>query len=290
MAITVPSGCYRQPSEQEGIDASGNKTFAYILKGGYNELQTLLGTLDNGDEIVSGWVMSTANLVRSPGGTGVLTINCVPKDTSTDDQSGETSQKALDETWTLRSVRNDMSILAYCGTGNGTACRDWIEAWQKEPDGKLASQNSFTQSDGTIFVIDVASEDSSVQNRALSTIDVIEKIRKGIDSVMRFYPMLTKTTTYTTPPATVYNKLAFIDTPTVGSTATTEKLRKPGNLSTIISAHSWLKCQDDCALTGDGKYQRIESWMGILSSDGGWDVNLYGSTNRWPMPYVHANS
>lgn len=292
MAIAIPSGCWRQPGEQEGVDANGNKTLAYILKGGYNSLKTLLGTLAAGDEIISGWVMSTASLARSPGDTGVLTINCVPQDTVEAETEGdEPVQKALDETWTLRSVRNDMSILAYCGTGANTACRDWIEAWQKEPDGKLASQNSFSKSDGTVFVIDPASSDSSIQNRALSTIDVIEKIRKGIDSVMRFYPMLTKTSTYTTPPKTIYENLAKIDTPAIGTSATVEKIRKPGNLSSIISAHTWLKCQDDCALTGDGKYQRIESWMGILSADGGWDVNLYGTGNdRWPMPYIHANS
>lgn len=289
MAITIPSGCYRQPSEREAVDANGNKTFEYVLKGGYSALETLLHGLSKGDEIVSGWVMSSAILATAPGDTGVLTINCTPNDTTgAGTEQSPTVQKALDELWTLRSVRNDMSILAYCGGGNNQPVREWIEAWQKEPDGRLASQNSFTRADGSVFVIDVASPDSTVQNRATSTIDVIGKIRKGIDSVMRFYPMLTKTTTFSTPPATVYENLAYIDTPTVGTTATTEKLQKPGNLSTIISSHTWLKCQDDCAATADGKYQRIESWMGILSSNGGWDENLYGSgSTRWPMPYAH---
>lgn len=290
MAITIPDGCYRQPTEQEGVDTSGNKTNAIVLKGAYNALQTLKDGLNIGDEIVSGWVMSTANLARSPGDTGILTINCAPQDTSgSGTEADPTVQKALDELWTLRSVRNDMSILAYCGGGPNHPCREWIEAWQKEPDGRLASLNSFTRADGSVFVIDVASPDSTVQNRATSTIDVIGKIRKGIDSVMRFYPMLTKTTTFSTPPATVYENLAYIDTPTVGTTATTARLRKPGNLSTIISGHVWLKCQDDCALTADGKHQRIESWMGILASEGGWDENLYGAVanGRWPMPYAH---
>jgi len=290
MAITVPEGCHRQPTEQEGVDANGNKTFSYILKGTYSALETLLHSLDNGDEIESGWVMSNANLVKGPGGSGTLTINCTPNDTTgAGTEQSPTVQKALDELWTLRSVRNDRSILAYCGSGPNHPCREWIEAWQKEPDGRLASQNSFTRADGSVFVINVASEDSAVQNRAVSTIDLLSKIRKGIDSVMRFYPMLTKTTTFSTPPAAVYENLAYIDTPTVGTTATTARLRKPGNLSAIISGHVWLKCQDDCALTADGKHQRIESWMGILASEGGWDENLYGAVadGRWPMPYAH---
>ena len=291
MAITVPTGCYRQPTESQGKDTEGNKTFQYVLKGPHLTLETLLDTLDKGDEIVPGWLMQAAQLSRNPGDLGTLTITCTEDDSVTDDETQQTSQIALDETWSLRSVRNDMSILAYCGSGQGTPCREWIEAWQKEPDGKLAAHNQFRLADDTVFTIDVASEDSATQNRALSTLDLIEKIRKGIDSVMRFYPMLTKTTTYANPPAKVYENLAHIDTPAVGTTATTKNLKKPGNLDAIIGAHAWLKCQDDCTQTGDGKYQRVESWMGILSADGGWDVNLYGGTgDRWPMPYIHSGS
>ena len=84
----------------------------------------------------------------------------------------------------------------------------------------------------------------------------------------------------------------MIDTPAVGTTEESAKIEKPGNLADIIAAHVWLKCQDDCVLTGDGKYQRIESWMGVLSKDGGWDENLYGNEtmNRWPMPYHHTQN
>lgn len=299
MAITIPTGCYRQPSETAGKDSNGNNTFSYVLKGPYSELETLLNGLEKGDEVISGWLMSSANLARNPGNTGTLTIICAADDAEEGGSSSSgCSTKALKEVWSLKSVRNDVSIFAYCGPSpGGNPQRAIIEAWQKEPDGELANNYSYTKPDGSIFEID---NDIYPATRAL-----IEKIKKGTDAVMRFYPMLTRTRTYSKPPATVYENLAMIDVPTIGSTADfeeedettgnvstrqadTAKLEKPGNLEQIIADHVWLKCQDDCAKTADGKHTRTESWMGILSTDGGWDENLYGKENRWPMPYLHG--
>lgn len=294
--IVIPEGCYRQPTESEGKDSNGNPTFSYVLKGPYGSLSTLLSNLKKGDKVIQGWVMSTGSLIRNPGELGTLTITCAydanASDVGTDDENKETSDKALDETWTLKSVRNDVSILAYCGHGADTPCREWIEAWQKEPDGKIAALPGFTRSDGSIFIINEGSTDSTEQSKAVASIDLIQKIKAGIESVMRFYPQLTRTRTYDKPPTTVYQRLAMIDTPAVGTTEESAKIEKPGNLADIIAAHVWLKCQDDCVLTGDGKYQRIESWMGVLSKDGGWDENLYGNEtmNRWPMPYHHTQN
>ena len=305
MAINIPSGCYRQPTETVGTDANGSETFAYVLKGPYSTLENLRKTLRPGMVIVNGWVMSSDHLARNPGNTGTLTITCA-KDADESDETvpTENATKALDETWTLRSVRNDVSILAYCGPGDDNPCREWIEAWQKEPDGELARHPGFTKPDGTVFKF--GGGDQQDANRATATRDLLAKIRKGIESVMRFYPQLTRTRTYSKPPARVYENLSTIDKPSVGSEAdfavtdeqgnettipaNTNRLKKPGNLDEIIDAHSWLKCQDDCVETGDGKFQRIESWIGVVKSDGGWDENLYGDAtmNRWEMPYSHV--
>lgn len=285
MAITIPSGCYRQPNEAEGVDAQGNETFSYVLKGPYGALQTLSNGLDKGDEIISGWLAQSWQLARNPGDTGTLTITCTPDDEETDDSGSEPviSQVALEETWQLKSCRNDVSILAYCGRGESNPSREFIEAWAKEPDGELAAAGFYRKPDGTIFPPD---DGSWTSTRWTASLEVIEKMRKGIESVMRFYPMLVKTRVYSKPPATVYENLAYIDTPTISGTS--KKFEAPGNLSQIISSHEWLKCQDDCAKRADGKHERIEAWIGVLQTDGGWDQNLYGSTNRWPMPYSHT--
>lgn len=300
MAVTIPSGCYRQPTETTGVDNDGNRTLDYVLKGPYTSLETILKGLDAGDKVVKGWVMSSASLARNPGDLGTLTISCAPDpdDDDSSESSSQTSSKALKEVWTLRSVRNDVSILAYCGPSpSGNPQRALIEAWQKEPDGELANDFKYTKPDGSVFEID--------NEHYKATRDLIQKIRKGCESVMRFYPQLTRTRTYSKPPSKVYENLSMIDVPKIGSAtdfeeedeetggtktkkADTQRLLKPGNLGTIISDHVWLKCQDDCSQQSDGKFNRVESWIGILSADGGWDENLYGadSSKRWPMPYL----
>lgn len=285
MAITIPTGCYRQMNETEGVDANGNETFAYVLKGPHGALKTLMDTLDPGDEVITGWVAQSWQLAHNPGDTGTLTITCVPTDSVTSGEGAEqtTSQVALEETWQLKSCRNDVSILGYCGTGNSNPSREHIEAWAKEPDGELAAADSYRKPDGTVFPPD---DGSGTDTRWTASLEVIAKMRKGIESVMRFYPMLIKTRVYSTPPATVYENLAYIDTP--ASTGSSKKHEAPGNLAAIIAANEWLKCQDDCAKRADGKFERIEAWIGCPAAQGGWDQNLYGSTNRWPMPYSHT--
>lgn len=296
MAVAIPAGCYRQPTESEGRGAGGEDAFAYVLKGPYTALETLLRSLSRGEEIVEGWLMAGANLARNPGDTGTLTITCAVdnEDAGASGTPSEYATKALNEVWSLRSVRNDVSVMAYCGPSPGAnPLREIIEAWQKEPDGELANQTCYRRADGSVF---------SIANGEMpATVALIEKIRRGIDSVMRFYPQLTRT--YSRPPARVYENLATIDVPTVGSTtdfevtdggttttkkADTSRLEKPGNLGQIITDHEWLKCQDDTGKTPDGKFSRVESWIGVPKTDGGWDVNLYGRPpDRWAMPYQH---
>ncbi len=296
MAISLPSGCYYQIGEAAGLTAEDIRTRTIPIKGGYSSLDSLLASLSPGAEIIEGWLLVSGNLTRQPGDTGLLTLTCAPADLTTDPETDETTQVALSETWTLKAVRNDMSILAYCGTASGNPSRAWVEAWQKEPDGKLAENYTFTQTDGTPFNIQEqeGSGDSSTQLKAVATVELIDKLKKGIDSVMRFYPMLTKTRVYSTPPSAIYENLASIDTPTIGTASTSTVVKQPGNLSTIISGHQWLKCQDDCQLMADGKFQRIESWIGLPranQNDSPWDQNLYGTDNtRWGVPYVHQGS
>lgn len=283
MAITIPDKCYRQKDESLGVDSNGGKTFEYILKGPYQTLKTLMNSLSVGEFIEGDWQADSWELSRNPGNIGTLTINCrLGLEGSGGEGGGNSEEKyatvAEDETWTLKSVRNDMSILAYCGESGVNPSREDIEAWQKEPDGTLAKELKYTKSDGTVHEIQSES----------ATAVLIGKIRKGIDSVMRFYPMLTKTRMYLEMPANVYENLATIDTPSVSSPQQAKRRKKPGNLDKIIAAHTWLKCQDDLAKLPDGKYQQIESWMGILATqngESGWDENLYGTgEKRWEMP------
>ena len=145
-----------------------------------------------------------------------------------------------------------------------------LELWQKEADADLADANQFHRT-GT------ETDTLNSQEQAIA-----DKIRKGVESVIRFYPVLTCTSTWSRIPRTFMEHLGYVDSPAAPAADETDA---PANLASVVSSHSWLKVQDDVSETGDGKWQRTESWMGIPKADGaaGWDADLYGAS-RWPMP------
>lgn len=265
MAVTIPSSAYKQVRERLGEDSQANKSFSLQYKGpSYSDLKTASASFVRGDVVETGWLLDSWVLEGVPSGGGLLTLNCMPAETT---GTGGTPQ-ALRAVWTCKSVRNDVSILAYCG---GAARRVAIELWMKETDAELAENNSYHASEDVTDVLNS------------QEIEIANKIRKGIDSVIRFYPVLTCKSTWSRIPSSFLTKLGYIDNPAAPAA---DETIAPNNLSTIISAHSWLKVQDDVDETGDSRYQRVESWMGI---DGTWDADLYGA-NRWPMPLQSAAS
>ena len=296
--ITIPTTATEQPTQQQNLTEQGDRTYSRAFKDAYDTCEAWLNALSNGDTLGER-ILKSANLSRANGDMGVITLNLAPSDTVTEGEGEEETedQIALDETWTIKAVRNDMSLLAYCGKSPSEAHRPDIEAWLKEPDGTVAAQMEYTKPDGTTQTLSDASK------------MIAEKFLAGHDSVMRFYPMLTKKRTYSTEPATVYENLACIDTPTVssiyepdpppaqgGGTAQSpapgtraKKVKAPGNINSIISGHQWLKCQDDVDQTQDGKFVRTESWIGAKNGEQQWDENFYGTTNRWPMPLQSGN-
>ena len=166
--------------------------------------------------------------------------------------------------------------MAYCGSGENEPNRALIEAWMKEPDGELAKKHQFKKPDGEIVQL---TDDAA-------TMDLVQKIEKGIEAVIRFYPVVTRTRTYADCPPACLENIGFIDTPP----APAGTAKKPTGIGAAVNAHQWLKVQDDAQEQTDGKWTRTESWMGIARSDSTdnspWDADLYGA-NRWPMPYNH---
>lgn len=257
MAVTIPNTATEQVEQTQGLSQTGG-TWSRSWKDAYSALKAAADAIAIGDTYDGGVVTNVA-LRRVPGDYGVLTLTLTKDDTS----SGQSpTQTALKVVWTCKSVRNDMSILAYCG---GAASRVALELWMKETDADLADANTFHKNE-------VETDTLNSQEIAIAN-----KIRKGIDSVVRFYPVLTCTSTWSRIPSSFLHKNGYKDTPGAPSA---DETHAPSNLSTVISAYDWLKAQDDVVETGDGKFQRVESWMGI---DGTWDDDLYGSS-RWAMP------
>ena len=268
MALTPPSGCERQPTESQGMDDSGLLVYNLIWKGDYDTLKTWAeGQINAGVEIVDGLYAQTWQLDRTPGNTGLLTVACKEFTVSV----GAIAPKLLKEKWELRSVRNDVSIFGYCGDSSSTAQRAELEAWMKEPDGKLAAAFKYANAVGK----EVALEND--------TLRVAKKIAAGKEAVVRFYAALVRTRTYDTCPPACLENLARIDTPpSPGASA-----KAPNGIASAISARQWLKMQDDAIELPDGKWNRIEAWWGILLTEDAnsspWDQDFYGD-NPWTMP------
>ena len=270
MAVVIPQSALKQVQHRLSMDAEANRGHLIQYKDtSFDDLKTAAASFARGDVVETGWLLDSWTLEGVPGGGGMLTLQCIPAAGTGGGTSGSTALRAV---WTCKSVRNDVSILAYCG---GAASRVNLELWMKETDAAVADNNQFHATETTI---------DSLNSQEIA---IADKIRKGIDTVVRFYPVLTCKSTWSTIPGSFLTKLGFVDSPAAPAA---DEVIAPANLSTVISGHSWLKVQDDVDQTGNGRYQRIESWMGL---DGTWDADLYGTTssqNRWPMPLQSASS
>lgn len=261
MAVKIPESAYKQVSESYALDASGVKTRRVVFKDkDFDGLQKAANAIAKGDAY-DGWIVGTWDLTTVPGGGGALTLSLVPD--SSDTGGSTTAMRAV---WTCKSVRNDVSILAYCG---GSASRVNIELWQKETEQKLAEAYTF-------HVNKLSTSQLNSQEQKIA-----EKISKGVDSVIRFYAVLSCTSYWSKIPDAIMEDIGYSKDPAERSAQSVEK---PANLATIVSKHSWLKVQDDIA-EQSGVFVRTESWMGLPKTDAsaGWDADLYGE-NRWEMP------
>ena len=274
---TTPDGCYRQPTEGRGEGENGARTETIVYKGLYSTLKTYTDSLHGGDTIESDYIVTTWQLQRGNGGTGVLTVNCLPKDSYTagDDTPGQGTspeQKPIKDVWSIHNVRNDKNVLAYCGDSPGAnALRSQVEQWMKESDGDLADAYSYRAPDGTVTEL---SENSK---------KIAALLASGIESVIRFYPVVTRKRTYSEPPADCLDKIGFKDTPPVSGSSLSPNVKKPSGLASRIGDYDWLKMQDDVDEQADNTFVRTESWWGVKTSDGGWKNELYGAS-RWSMP------
>lgn len=275
-AITIPTSAIQRPEDSEAMDDQGRLVTSYSFTDDYSSLRTFAVGLHRGDTYGDATLaLVNWQLRKIPGGQGILTLNFVPY-AAADGEGGGAA--ANTEEWEIRAVRNDMSILAYCGSGEYDANRAWIECWQKEPDAAIANAGNYTKPDGTV---------AELMNESFhdATLDVIMKLQKGVESVMRFYPLLVRTRSYGAPPGDLQENLATIDTPATPGTGA----QVPAGLAAFVAKYEWLKA-DDTMRTSNGKWIRTEAWMGLPTAgavDGHpWDADLYGTTDRWTIPHA----
>ena len=272
MSWSAPNSATLQPSDGEGLNGNGLKTINVVYKGPYDALQAACRATVRGDTIVTGYTLDSWTLRRAPGNTGVATLSCIPADTA----SGQTfTPSLLKDTWHVKSCRNDVSIYAYCsgstGSGSSGANRGDIEMWRQETDPTLYNDYKFKDQNGTEHTLNSDGQ------------AIAQKIRAGIESVMRFYPMLIRRRVYNSFPTGAMENIGFIDTPNPSG----------HRLSSFVADYEWVKVQDDADEQGDRSWVRTEAWMGIKKSDHDsghpWDADLYGSS-RWSMPKGSSSS
>ena len=283
MAVKIPSGAVRQPDGGISVDEDGAISASLSWKGDYDDLAALVASIPTGDELTAddlpfSAVVRNAALRRVNADLGVLTVEVKGVSATVSTQGGGSSTYPIRDQWSLKSVRNDVSVLAYCSESPSGPNRAAIERWMREPDPALASNFKYRDADGN--EVDIA-EDPMTTN----SVDLIRKLMKGTERVIRFYPQITRRRLYYNPPADAFGGLSYVDTPPYS--AASGRLA-PDGISAVISAHEWLKVQDDCDEQQDGKWMRTESWIGILKDDSGeqhaWDWDLYGPS-RWKMPH-----
>lgn len=285
--MTINSTLHLQPTDEAALDTEGAETLTLEWKGTYAACKAtantikpgiLIPTIANGNAytpdsaLYAGYHAVAWTVRRGNGDTAVLAVSCRKSDPVDSSQETGDSTTPFRDVISLKSVRNDVSILAYCGSSPNNPNRAAIERWMREPNAKLAAEFKYTDENGS--VVDIANDP------LLSySVEVIKKIMKGVERVIRFYPQITRRRSYYAPPSDAFANLSYIDTPPSPSVNTLE----PNGISTLISSYQWLKVQDDCDEQQDRTWMRTESWIGVLAADGGWDPDLYGPS-RWAMP------
>lgn len=273
MAVNIPATAILQPSDTLDKTGDGTVGFSMSWKGPYADLKSCALAIHEGD-LYDGMTVASANAYKGSGDWGTLVVKFGETSSSS---GGGGGLAPISDKWSIKGVRNDVSILAYCGKTNDNPNRAWIECWLKENDAAVAKIGDYTKPDGTVaHLVD--------QLHHTATYDLIHKYEQGIESVMRFYPIVTRRRVYSTVPPECLQKLGFIDTPPAPGI----NAKSPSGLAAVISDYQWLKCQDDSEQADKNQWSRTESWMGIKKAhkdDSPWDPDLYGD-NRWPMPYT----
>ena len=121
MSWSLPSTAIRQMRGHRGGDNAGNNSSQISFKGPYADLETARAALKVGDVIETGWSAAKWDLTPIAAGWGELSIDCVPTEQTEPDPEDPEQDIAvpLEDLWSIRSCRNDVSIMAYCGPSPG---------------------------------------------------------------------------------------------------------------------------------------------------------------------------
>ena len=244
---------YIQPASNTTIPASGAIQKTLIKTGDTVSVDADILSNPKGTFITGYGYVISANVDRSEGEVSTVTYLCSESPiTST---AGLEDETQLTDVWSLSSTQVDIHIESFCGISPGQDPSLWhIERWKKEPDYVLYNQYKFKDARSNV-IYDLDSDSNS------KTVTMAMMIRSGVESAIRFYPIVSHQRTFKSEP-TITAKLGYIDAPSKWAG----------------QALAWLKVKEDIAENSDGTYTVTEAWQGADK----WWTQLYGSA-RWPI-------
>lgn len=257
-----------QPSGTLRNDGSG-VTEQIIRQGRYSALKEFalglkvkrdndFGTDGSPDErYVESW---TLERLEADYGRLTIVVRVRPISTEGGDPEEDDPDPVAEEKWSIKNVQTQLPLSRFVVDGAPSLSAPHIHSiamWRQEPRQELYDAFQFMAPNGTVYRLDGPSK------------AVARKYKQGIESVMRFYPVVTRTVTYkhwiseeAIAGLEIGSKLAHIETPekTFG-----------------LSSGKWLCIQDEGDWAADGTFVRVTAWQGCKNLD----TDLYGDSGRW---------
>lgn len=250
-----PAPTYWEQPERVEVKTDGSKSITKSFKGDYAALVSYAGSLTIGTTAESGLPLRSVNITRSVGNRTQQThLATLRLEFGADDSYDETKNAVVKSTnWSMKHTQRIVSLMRKTGGSASMPARGTLEAWKREPDPDLYNKFQYRNQIGRVMTL---GQDAYL---------IAQKMIRGIEGAMRFYPTVQRVSTYTK---------GTID----GVGAGLARISSPGSPWDSV-AQSWLKVGDDVTVDGKtGTQTRTESWIGAKS----WDADLYGP-NAWDL-------
>lgn len=249
---SIPSDCWEQP-EKTFVNEGGAKSITRRFRGKHSVLTTFAGQYNVGSTKHDNLPLQTIRLTREVGDPNLGSLELVFS-APVQDQGGSNTATEIGVVWQMRHTQKMISIYRYCGDSEGaSANRGRIEQWRKGTDAYLYANYQWRDKVGAIHTL-------TNRDQLLAA-----KFKAGFETVMRFYPTITKTTTYSS------GKIEDIG---AGLAHIESSMDAPTGWASAAAA--WMKIGDDLSYdSSTGKQTRTETWLGEES----FDTNFYGEAD-----------
>ena len=233
----------RETHDSQGYSVSDRRLRTFRYNGLHASLLARLPA--KGDAWADGWAVVSAELRRLPGGLGEMSVQCVRR-ASGHVRPGDGAIRRTVEI-EMAQVETDIRTLL---DAESYVCN--LAAWEAA-DPALKQQFKYLNPNGG---------EESLQGRAL---EVARHILNGVESFLRFHPVVTATTVYE-------------DRPRQGEIDYTALGRVTSGPPEAPAGFRYLKAGDNLAENTDGTWTRVERWIGAEK----WSSLLYDGGNWNP--------